>query len=188
MDQPDRPQPPGDETRPRPRRAVPFNELPAWVQAGTAVIGVVVAAVGVVLTGIQVLGTKEPTPTPIVIRAEAFITRVTPGTDEVAANGPFRNVDPASEVILFAGIVDDVADAKWLPVEATLTPSTAATRGRVDGVWSALRPLSEPGAYSWVVLVAPAGSGAADGYADIKLNGPESDLVIWASEIYRTGD
>ena len=100
----------------------------------------------------------------------------------------FHNVDVAAEVILFVGRPKGVADARWLPVEAVVRPSGSAAGGRVDGRWSAIRPFLEQGPFTWRALVVPAGSGATDGYADIKANGPESADVLASSAEFFTGE
>jgi hypothetical protein len=156
------------------------------VQAVTAVIGVLLAGIGVVLTGIQVLDVREPTPTPIVIKPEAFIEQVTIDEGQVKAKGQFKNVDLAAEVILFVGRPDGIVDAPWLPVQAKATSPSAVPGVRVDGGWDALRPLTERGRFTWQAFVVPAGSGATDGYADIRKRGPDSSLVLAKSATVQT--
>lgn len=176
---------PGGAPR-RGSRGARFKDLPAWVQAVTAILGVVLAAIGVILTGIQITREPTPAPTPIVIKPEAFIQQVTIDAGQVKAKGGFRNVDLAAEVILFVGRPDDVADAPWLPVEATVNAQSSAPGVRVDGGWDALRPLIEKGRLTWQAFVVPAGSGVTDSYADIRTRGPDSSLVLAASKVFHT--
>ncbi len=175
----------GAARRSKPR--IPLSEYPAWVSAVTGIVAVVVAAIGVGFTAIQVLGDDEPTPTPIVIRPSATISRVVIDGGEIRAAGAFSDVDLGAEVILFIGRPDGIDGAPWLPVEATTDPPAAGAAGsRIDGVWDALRPAINEGAFVWQVVVVPAGSGANDGYADIRARGAESDLVLASSEVFRT--
>jgi hypothetical protein len=148
---------------------------------------VLIAALGLGLAAMQAFRGQPPVPTPIVIKAEAFIEQVTVDNGEIQATGRFRNVDVAAEVILFVGRPATESDARWLPVEAQVTPQASALGSRVDGKWEALRPFTEQGRFSWRALVVPAGSGAADGYEDVKVNGPASDLVLASSEEWQTG-
>jgi hypothetical protein len=176
-----------DDAPGRPGGRSRFKDLPTWVQAVTAILGVVIAAIGVTLTGIQIMREPTPAPTPIVVKPEAFIQQVTIDAGEVKARGEFRNVDLAAEVILFVGRPDGVVGAPWLPVEARVSSSPSSTSGaRVNGGWDALRPIVERGRFTWQAFVVPAGSGATDGYADIRTRGPDSSLVLAASEPFRT--
>jgi hypothetical protein len=187
MAQPNRP--PGRSPASPPRRGLArFRELPKWTQGWIAALGLVIAALGLGLTALQVFRVKEPAPTPIVIKPEAYIEEVTVSNGEIAALGAFRNVDIAAEVVLFVGRPTGVADARWLPVEAVVHPQASATGPRVDGQWSALRPFVEQGPFTWRALVVPAGSGATDGYEDIKANGPNSEDVLATSAEFRTGE
>lgn len=160
-----------------------FTDIPAWIQAVTAVAAVVVAAIGVIYS-MNRPPDKDP---PIVERPEAFIAQVTIDADEVSANGEFRFVDLASEVILFVRKADDTRQPSWLPVEADASADPADTGERVNGTWDAKFPI-EPGRFIWLALVVPAGSGVEDGYADVRERGPDSPLVLAASEEFRTGE
>lgn len=152
-------------------------------------IGIAIAAIGLGFTAIQVLGDRAPEPTPIVIKPEAFIEVVTVESGRVEATGGFRSVDIASEVVLFIGRPLGVEDARWVPVEAAITAQPSVSGGRVDGRWTALRPFAEPGRFSWRALVVPAGNAvAAEGYEDIKVNGPLSEDVLATSEEFVTGE
>jgi hypothetical protein len=164
-----------------------FKDLPVWVQAVTAILGVVLAAIGVGLTAIQ-LQDRQPTPTPIVLQPEAFIQQVTIDADQVKASGRFRNVDLAAQIVLFMGCASDTGDRLCLPVQASVSPQAAAPGVLVDGDWSALRPFIEKQALTWWATVVPAGIGATDGLADIRIHGPTSSFVIAASEPFRTED
>ncbi len=173
----------------RSRSRIPLSEYPAWVSAITGIVAVLVAAIGVTFTAIQVLGDDPPAATPIVIKPSATISRVVVDGAEIRASGDFSQVDLDAEVILFIGRPEETDGAPWLPVEATTEPPAAGAAGsRVNGIWGALRPLTETGAFVWQVLVVPAGSGASDGYADIRARGADSDLVLAASEPFRTGE
>jgi hypothetical protein len=179
-------------SRPSKRRKQPLFKRPdgpAWIQALTAVAAVILTGVGLVFTGIGIFGTKAPNPTPIVITPTASISRVTVGEAEVSAAGSFENLDLDSEVVLFVGRPESGGDRPWVPVEAQIEarPVPTAAQVRASGIWNAVRPFTETGVFTWQALVVPAGSGAADAYADIKLHGPDSDLVIASSEVYRTG-
>jgi len=178
--------PPGTK---RPRTRNPVADYPAWVQAVTAVLALLVAIVGVVFTGIQIFGDKAVA-TPIVIKAEAFIEAVTVGDTEVTGRGQFRNVDLAAEEILFIGKLESETPGVWLPVEADVQPEPTASAGgeRVSGAWEAVRPYLEHGAYEWRVVVVPAGSGAGDGLADLKANGADASIVLAASAPFRTNE
>ena len=178
---------PDDTPRRRRKKGVVarFRELPPWTQAWTAVLGLVIAGLGLAY---QVFGDKAPSPTPIVIKPEAFISRVTFGDGQVEAFGGFRDVDVGAEVVLFIGRPAGQTDTRWLPIEATVTPDATATGDRVDGAWQALRPFTEGGQLSCFAIVVPAGSGAADGYEDIRENGPSSALVLAASPEFTAGE
>lgn len=179
--------PAGRRRRARSSAAERFGDLPTRIQLLIAALGLLIAALGVTFAGMQALK-EDPAPTAIVIRPEAFIVEVVTGGGEVTANGSFRNVDLASEVILFVGHPADEPGAAWLPVEAEAAPAPSATGERVSGVWEALRPFDDDGRFGWQVYVVPAGSGATDGYADIRERGPESELVLAASEEFFTGE
>lgn len=185
---PPEPQPPPGDVPGTPANKRRFRELPPWIQPWTAVIGVAIAAIGLGFTAIQIVGDRGPGPTPIVIKAEAFIEQVTVDNGEIEASGRFRNVDVLAEVILFVGRPAGESDARWLPVEARVTPQPSAAGVRTDGLWQAIRPFTEQGRFSWRALVVPATQGVNDGYEDIKAKGPESELVIAASEEWQTGE
>jgi hypothetical protein len=158
--------------------------LPLWFQATSAVIGAVLATAGVVLAFVQ-LGDEEPErPTS---KPEAFIEQVAVDSDQVVANGRFRLVDLSTEVILFVRRAEISDEAPWLPVEASATADEDASGERVDGRWDASFPLNEQGSFVWQVLVVAAVSGVGDVYADIRKRGPDSQLVLAASEVFRTG-
>lgn len=179
-----------DPSRTSPRRSgrARFRDLPLWAQGWIGAFGVLIAALGLGLTAIQVFKDKEASPTPIVVRPEASIEEVTVANGEIAALGTFRNVDVAVEVILFVGRPKGTADARWLPVEAAVSPQASAAGARVDGRWSALRPFLEQVPFTWRALVVPAGSGATDAYEDIKVHGPDSADVLAASAEFFTGE
>lgn len=163
-----------------------FRELPPWIQGWTAVVGVLIAGLGLGLTAIQVFGERGPGPTPVVLKPQAFIEEVLISAGAVEAHGGFRAVDVEAEVILLIGRPTGATDERWLPVEANVTP--AGEGERVDGTWDAVRPFSDGGRFAWRVLVVPATSGVTDGYEDIRRNGPDSELVLAASEEFVTGE
>lgn len=161
------------------------SRLPVWVRDAITVIGVVLAIIGVGLAMTQVFNEEEPEPE--IVIPEAFIEEVVTGSDAVKANGSFRYVDLAAEVILFVRIDEGADGAPFLPVRASVAPDAQSSGDRVDGHWDAAFPLNEEGVFSWQVLIAKAaafGFEPSGGYDDIRLNGPDSEFVVGASEVF----
>lgn len=175
-----------------PKRRVPLDAIPVWLQAIAALLGVVVTAVGVfgLVRGPDASPSLIPVTAPPSAAAAVAVTldAVTTDPAEVRGAGSFAGIDPASEVVLFVG--QPVADpgADWLPVVAALNAATTRPDGRQNGRWEAARPNTAPTTrYTWYAVVAPKAGGAADPYADLRENGPVSELVRAASQPYSTG-
>jgi hypothetical protein len=177
-----------------PKRRVPLDAIPVWLQAIAALLGVLVTAVGVfgLVRGPDASPSTVPVSAPPSAPAPAAVAvtldLVTTEQAEVRGAGSFAGIDPASEVVLFVG--QPVADpgADWLPVVAELNPATTRPDGRQNGRWEAARPNTAPATrYTWYAVVAPKADGAADPYADLREKGPASELVQAASQPYSTG-
>ena len=172
--------------RVRRRQARPLEDssstrLPVWARDTITVVGALVAVVGVVLSVVQVFSDGEGASS--VVTPQASIEEVSFEPQGVLAMGGFQSVDLASEVILFVRKQEGASEPRWIPVEATVTPDEQADAGRVNGIWNALFPVNEEGQFSWQVLIVEAsGLGASGGVDDIRELGPESDLVVAASE------
>ena len=149
----------------------------------------VAAIAGVLLTALVVLGivqnrddpTAAATPVPPPAQASVTLEVVTTGPSEVRGNGSYAELDPRSQVVLFMGRPLDVAEAEWIPVPAALAPQSEVD-GRSAGHWEATWPGAPEGRWQWFALVAPAAAGAGDAYADLRRNGPDSDLALARSE------
>jgi hypothetical protein len=91
-------------------------------------------------------------------------------------------------MILFVRKQEDATEARWVPVEASVEPDDLDT-GRVDGRWDAVFPVNEEGQFSWqVLIVEAAGFGAVGGLDEIRAMGPNSGLVVAASEVFVSGE
>lgn len=166
--------------------AARFGDLPTRVQLLFGGIGLLIATAGVVFAGMQALKTT-PQPTPIVLKPEAFIKEVITGGGEVAANGSFWNVDLTSEMILLVGHAEGLNTAPWVPFPANAAPDEGIGE-RVDGRWDALGPYNDTGRFAWQVIVIEGTGGAAGSIPDISEDGPETKGVVWASQVFLTGD
>lgn len=161
--------------------------VPAWIQAVAAICGVALTAL--VVFGL-VRDPKAPTPPPASPAGgspAALAPKVTLETIEIGetvrATGTYEALDPTREGVLLIGQPSEGQDGDWLPVLASLIPSTGETvAGRQSGRWEAVRPDYPGGRYTWYAVAAPASAGAGDPYADIRANGPDSDLVLARSE------
>jgi hypothetical protein len=161
--------------------------MPTRVQLLFGGIGLLIAALGVVFAGMQALK-NDPQPTAIVIKPEASIKQVVTGGGEVSASGEFRYVDLGAELILLVGHPDGVEAAPWVPIVADAEPGAATAGSRVDGVWEALGPYQEEGRFAWQVIVIEGTGGPAGSYPDVSALGPATEGVVWASEVFKTGD
>jgi len=166
--------------------AARFGDLPTRVQLLFGGIGLLIAATSVVFAGMQAFK-STPQPTPIVLKPEAFISRVVIGDGEVAADGSFENVDLTSEMILLVGHAEGLNTAPWVPFPANAKPDEALG-ARVDGLWDALGPYAETGRFAWQVIVIEAKGGPAGSIPDVSEDGPETEGVLWASEVFTTGE
>ena len=92
-------------------------------------------------------------------------------------------------MILFVRKHEEAGEERWLPIEASASPDDQVEDGRVNGRWNATFPVNEEGQFSWqVLIVEAAGLGASGGYDDLRRLGPDSELVVAASDVFSVED
>jgi hypothetical protein len=171
---------------------IAVSEMPAWLQAVAALIGVAITALGAFgVIQMQAGGPSEQasaaggTSGTVVVSLDT----VTVAEAEVRGRGSFTFIDPASQAIVFIGKPADDPAADWVPVVATLEAVTTEPDGRQSGRWEAIRPAGTGGiAYTWFAVVAPLAGGAANPYEDLRADGPESGSVSASSQAARTDE
>jgi hypothetical protein len=172
--------------QPLPPRAAPSRRSrPA---AGLLTRPTVVAGAGIALLALLVVAvllrppgaidpgeTSSPTTPSGTVTLDSVITE----PSGVRAEGSYTNLRVGRDGVLFIGQPVD-ASASWLPVWATLLPSSQSA-GLESGRWQAVRPAVE-GGFRWYAVMGPASSGAGPVLADIREQGPESALILARSE------
>jgi hypothetical protein len=156
-----------------------LRELPPWISAFTAVLAVILSAIGV----FGLISHPTPSVAPSSPGTDAgtagqprvTLETVVVGGQTVEGIGAFERVNPALSDIVFIGRPADAPSDTWLATEANMTPLASAATGALDGRWSAARALPTT-PYQWYAILWPAAAGAA-GSEDLTLNGPDSEFV-----------
>jgi hypothetical protein len=150
---------------------------PPWLSASAAIVGTILTAIGV----FNLIDKPVPSPTPVV--PQVTLTSVVVSETEVAGNGTYSGVNPDVNKILFMGRPKDAQNDPWLTAAAVLAPQAEANNIEA-GEWQAARQPAVLG-FRWFAVVVPASAGAV-GNEDLRVNGPESEYVIAASEPFET--
>ena len=166
-----------------------FDPFPPWLQGVAAVagvIGTVVAVISLFNAFTRPAAEASAAPSASAVAAQVTIAAVTLGETEVRGSGVFQGLVPDREVVLFIG-QPTAGNADWLPVIAELLPTSVGPDGTQSGDWEAVRPAGT-GPHTWYAVIGPRASGAGNPYADLRENGPESELVKAVSEPFTTGE
>jgi hypothetical protein len=155
-----------------------FQGLPPWVQAGGAIVGAVIAIGGFVIT----LNRPE---TPRALADPELFPSYTVGAQGLEASGRYVDLAPARQIVVFQA--KPPGATVWQSVKAVLSPDPdTAGQDLQEGTWTARIPVTESEGWEMQSFIVNGGvsSGAQGGVLDdIRKNGAESDLVVFASEV-----
>jgi hypothetical protein len=156
-----------------------FQGLPPWLQAAAALVPAVIAVLAFLGLGPNDPGNQGPTDR---ISMDRYETR----GDTLEVSGSYVDLDPDSETIVVLLVLDDPdATARFTPVEAVLTPDSAApsdaSEEREDGTWEVEIPFGQAGAYLIEADIIRARRGAgfsSEVRAELRDEGPEASVVV----------
>jgi hypothetical protein len=143
------------------------DAVPPWIQAFTAVLAVVLAAVGI-WVGIDQKAQDGATGTVPAAPYQAPIATIRGfviGPDSFTLSGDYQHLQPARETLYIVARPTEDALADWVPVEAQLTSVASSMAGYEDGTWTARVPAPPPTRWTVAPAILP-GSGSALGLTD----------------------
>ncbi len=172
----------GRTSKPRRKRRLSpsaLDRVPAWVQAGVAVLTLVLAF----LTAYGLVGRQTQTPQATQAVPVVVITVVNPELDEIVGLGTFANVNLDSDGIFMIGQPKADPEADWVVVRAQATAVSTAL-GLANGEWRAHRPMPGVGFY-WQAVVMASSFGSSEGI-DLREKGPNTEGVKAVSPPFET--